>query len=243
MKREMNWMLKTAGTGLIIIHKDSTPNGDGTNTLSLSITGDTSPLEVEKLADVIVIFDTSTSMRRHMGTSTTTYESNETPVGNYSDHNTRMWIAADAVNGLTTEAGTNWEYALDTANHLAIDPERATFVIFVTDGNPSYRTSRGNMLTLDGYPETVDDDHLDVNTANNYYFYRTLKYFGALDENDERNDNTAVVEAQSIVAHSKNLYCIGIGNDDKCKRNQRMGRKCLYLSWPYESREWYHDDI
>ena len=271
------------------IHKDSTPNGDGTNTLSLSITGDTSPLEVEKLTDVIVIFDTSTSMRRHMGTSTTTYESNSTPVGEYTDQKTRMWIAADAVNslaetligdnteykdsagnklirmslisfnrnadieisddggftdnittyknavnGLTTEAGTNWEYALDTANHLAIDPERATFVIFVTDGNPSYRTSRGNMLTSDGYPETVYDDHLDVNTANNYYFYRSLKYFGALDENDERNYNTAVVEAQSIVAHSKNLYCIGIGNDDKCMRNQRMGRKCLYLSWPYE---------
>lgn len=245
-----------------VINKSSVSNGDGTNTISLSITADTSPLEVEKLADVIVIFDTSTSMRRYMGTSTTTYNDNNTPASQ-CDPETRLYIAANAVNGLadmligdntefkdsagnklirmslisfnrnaalkqdftdnystysravnalTTDAGTNWEAALDLANHMSVDPERATFVIFVTDGNPSYRTSRGNLLTLDGYPETIDDAHLDVNTANQYYFYRVLNYFGALDENDIRNFNTAVTEAKSIVDHNKNYYAIGIGN-------------------------------
>ncbi|MBQ1482125.1 MAG: VWA domain-containing protein [Erysipelotrichaceae bacterium] len=255
-----------------VIHKESVSNRDGTNTIGLSITADTSPLEVEKLADVIVIFDTSTSMRRKMGTSTTTYNNDSTPASQ-CDPETRIYIAAhqvnvlaemligdetnfkdsagnklirmslisfnrDAkieqtftdnasdfqgkVNALTTSSGTNWEAALDLANHMEVDPERATFVIFVTDGNPSYRLSRGNLLTLDGYPATVSDPNLDVNRANQYYFYRALNYFGALDETDVRNYNTAVTEAKSIVDHKKNLYTIGIGNAAGVSRLQSL---------------------
>lgn len=256
-----------------VITKSSAVNGDGTNTLSLSVTGHTEPMEVEKLADVIVIVDTSSSMRRHMGTATDTYESNSTLVKNYRDHETRMWIAAEAVNNLadtligedtefknsqgenlirmslisfnsdaslkcgftddyttftnavgnlTTNTGTNWEAALELANHLRVDPERATFVIFVTDGNPSYRTSRGNLLELEGYPETVNDANLDLYASNDYYSYRVNQYFGPLDETEPRNYNTAVVTAQSIVSHRKNLYSIGIGNSAGITRLQGL---------------------
>ena len=45
------------------INKESTPNGDDTNTLALSIISDTAALEVEKPADVIVVFDVSKSMK------------------------------------------------------------------------------------------------------------------------------------------------------------------------------------
>ena len=255
------------------ISKSSIVNGDGTNTLSLSVSGHTAEMEVEKLADVIVIYDTSSSMRRHMGDSTNTYETNSTPVINYTDQDTRMWIAAKAVkslantligndtefinsNGekliqmslisfnakaevkcdftddytdfetavdyLTTDTGTNWEAALDLANHLEVDPERATFVIFVTDGNPSYRMSRGNLLTLDGYPETVNDANLDIRTNNEYYSYRGLLYFGPLNETEPRNYNTAAVTAQSIVSHNKNFYSIGIGNSAGITRLQGL---------------------
>ncbi|MBR6706878.1 MAG: VWA domain-containing protein [Clostridia bacterium] len=255
------------------ITKGSVINGDGTNTLSLSVTGHTAEMEVEKLADVIVIYDTSSSMRRHMGTSTTTYENNDTPVKNYKDKKTRMWIAAEAVNNLantligsdtefhdstgkklirmslisfnanaeikcgftedyatfknavdnlTTNTGTNWEAALDLANYLAVDPERATFVIFVTDGNPSYRVTRGNLLELDGYPATVDDEHVDVYSSNTYAYYRGTNHFGGLNENDPRNYNTAAVTAQSIVSHNKNFYSIGIGNSAGITRLQGL---------------------
>ena len=137
------------------------------------------------------------------------------------------------VNGLTTNSGTNWEAALRTANQLEVDPERATFVIFVTDGNPSYRIARGNTLDLDGYPDTVYDGNVDVYSSNSYYIYRTLQNFGALDENDERNFSPAVLDAQSIVSHNKNLYCIGIGNSAGITRLQvirqvyRKGRQSL----------------
>ena len=255
------------------IHKTSVSNGDGTNTLGLSITADTSPLEVEKLADVIVIYDVSSSMRRHMGTSTTTYESNSTPVKNYTDHQTRMWIAAEAVNSLAdtligdntefkdsagnklirmslisfsdkaaleqdftsdisdykaavgdlhTNTGTNWEDALRMANSMQVDPERATFVIFVTDGNPSYRATRGNLLNIDGYPETVNDAHLDIYADNSYYMYRANAIFGGLNENDERNYNSTLDVAKSIVDHNKNYYAIGVGPTSGVTRLQGL---------------------
>ncbi|MBR3000783.1 MAG: VWA domain-containing protein, partial [Oscillospiraceae bacterium] len=246
-----------------VIHKESISNGDGTNTIGLSITADTSPLEVEKLADVIVIFDTSTSMRRKMGTSTTTYYNNDTPASEQAGEQTRLYLASQAVDkladlligentvfkdsagnklirmslisfdrdaveqigftdnvnnykakvdALTTNQGTNWEAALDKANYMAVDPDRATFVIFVTDGNPSYRLDRGNTLTLEGYPGTVDDAHVDVYSSNTYYVYRAFQYFGALSESDARNYNTAAVDAKSIVDNNKILFSIGIGN-------------------------------
>ena len=246
-----------------VIHKESLPNNDGTNKIGLSIIADTSPLEVEKLADVIVIVDTSSSMRRKMGTSTTTYYDNDTPASEQEEEETRLYLAAKSVNALadmligedttfkdsagnklirmslisfnsdaaekcgftddvdayktkvnalTTNTGTNWEAALELANHMEIDSERATFVIFVTDGNPSYRTSRGNILELEGYPDTVSDKNVDVHSSNSYYMYRINQYFGALDETDARNYNTAVVDAKSIVDHKKTLFCIGIGN-------------------------------
>ena len=264
-----------------VIHKGSESNGDGTNTLSLSITADTSPLEVEKLADVIVIFDTSTSMRRYMGTSTTTYNDNNTPASQ-CDHKTRLYIAAQAVNdladmligdntefvdsggnklirmslisfdedarlkkeftdnytdfstavnGLTTYTGTNWEAALEMANNMQIDDERATFVIFVTDGNPSYRVQRGNTLNFDGYPDTVSDANVDVRESNTYYYYRSTSNFGGLDENDVRNYNTAAEDAKSIVDHNKNLYSIGIGNSAGITRLKGL------TSYAYDNEE------
>ena len=45
-------------------------NGDGTNTLSLSVTGHISVMEAEKLADVIVVYDVSGSMKYKMDSET-----------------------------------------------------------------------------------------------------------------------------------------------------------------------------
>ena len=242
------------------ILKTSKPNGDGTNTIGLNITADTSPLEVEKLADVIVIFDVSTSMRREMAKDTQ-HNNNNTTAAN-CDHSTRLWIAhnavkdlaetligdntnfqdsagnklirmslisfsdkaalvqdftdnyrtyASAVEGLKANQGTNWEDALRMANSMAVDPERATFVIFVTDGNPSYRATRGNLVNMAGYPDTVNDNNIDIYSNNTYYMYRANTIFGGLDETDERNYNTTLDVAKSMVDHNKNYYAIGVG--------------------------------
>ena len=238
------------------IHKDSTPNGDGTNTLSLSITADTSPLEVEKLADVIVIFDVSNSMDREMmdadNQSSTRLEIAKDAVNELAekligDHTEfqdsagnkliRMSLISfsknakvvqtftdqysdykKAVDNLTRSGGTNWEDALRMANSMEVDPERATFVIFVTDGNPSYRVTRGNLLNMPEYPDTVSDKKIDIYKDSTYYQYRKYTVFGALDEMDERNYNTALDVAKSIVDHKKNFYAIGVGPEDGVSR-------------------------
>ncbi len=249
------------------IYKNSVQNGDDTNTISLSITADTSPLEVEKLADVIVIFDVSTSMRREMKNNT--QHNNNTTTAVNCNHNTRLWIAHNAVKqlantligdntefqdsahnklirmslisfsdkaisvqaftddydtykkaveDLTPNQGTNWEAALRMANQMAVDDERATFVIFVTDGNPSYRATRGNMLSMSGYPECVNDSNIDMYSSNTYYMYRANTIFGGLDENDARNYNTTLDIAKSIVDHNKNYYAIGVGPESGVNR-------------------------
>ena len=254
------------------ILKTSVPNGDGTNTISLNITADTSPLEVEKLADVIVIFDVSTSMRKGMTSGTQYYNDNNTSAKN-CNQSTRLWIAhnavkdlanqligtntkfkdsagnklirmslisfsdeaasvqgftddydtyASAVEGLKTKQGTNWEAALRLANNTPVDSERATFVIFVTDGNPSYRATRGNLLSMEGYPDTVNDGNIDIYASNTYYMYRANTIFGGLDETDPRNYNTALDVARSIVSQNKNFYAIGVGPSSGVSRLQSL---------------------
>lgn len=167
------------------ILKESVSNGDGTSTLSLSIRGSTTDMEVEKLADVIIVFDTSGSMDYRMGgqyaqtgdyritsaknavndladtlsrkvnsdgdplirmgliTFSTSAEvtADLTPLTT-GDKGTGLQDFKDTVQELGTGGGTNWEKALKLADEMSIDPERATFVIFVTDGDPTFRISR-----------------------------------------------------------------------------------------------------
>jgi len=123
---------------------------------------------------------------------------------------------AASVDGATRHVGTNWEDALRTANYLdTIDQDRATFVIFVTDGNPSVRVTRGNLLNFTNsygsYAKYVDDAHVDVAGERTYKYLRAAGFFGDQNELDERNYYSALDRAKSIVDHNKNLYAIGIG--------------------------------
>ena len=147
------------------ISKGSTDNYDGTRTLSLSVTGHTAELEVEKLADVIVVFDTSGSMNEDMAGNDTYYDNRRrltiaknavnamartllSKTNSSGDKLIRMSLISfndyatvnqgftddystfsRAVNGLSAQNGTNWEHALKLANQMAVDSERATFVI------------------------------------------------------------------------------------------------------------------
>ena len=57
-----------------------------------------------------------------------------------------------AVNNITIgqNQGTNWEEAFQTADDINFDDDR-TFVIFVSDGNPTFRLTRGNYNPMDQY--------------------------------------------------------------------------------------------
>ena len=215
------------------ILKESDDNGDGTRTLSLSITGHTEKLEAEKLADVIVIFDVSGSMSEGMGTSTR-LQTAKNAVNNMAntllsktnssgDKLIRMSLISfsttatvaqgftdnyntfrNAVNNLKASGGTNWEQALKLANQMAVDPDRATFVIFVSDGDPTFRVSRMN----------VNDSNLDINDKGTDTYYISNSVFGTGNSDPgSRNYNAALEEAKSIVDANKYFYTIGISND------------------------------
>ena len=257
------------------ILKESKPNGDGTADLSLSIRGSTVDQEVEKLADVIVVFDVSGSMAYNMsgGSSTSwtnpsrlniainavnnlvdtlaekkdsagnplirmsliTFSTNaqqEIGLTDLTDAGVRNYKAT--VSGLSADGGTNWEKALRLANETAIDSERATFVIFVSDGDPTYRESRQGAedREIQGYDRRA-----------NYLLYNVIGA-GNSDPNN-RNYNAALDVAKNIVQHKKNFYTIGISNDvtNMASLNSSAGGQGNYTATSSAQLEQAFDDI
>ena len=73
----------------------------------------------------------------------------------------------DAVNGLRAKGGTNWVDALTKANEKAKeDPNTPTYVIFLSDGEPTYGRNRWGNRTGDG--TAYDDEYFNnaVDEAN-----------------------------------------------------------------------------
>lgn len=230
------------------INKESTPNGDDTNTLALSIFSDTAKLEVEKLADVIVVFDVSGSMStKDMGNKTRLKAAQEAvnklaeqlakKVNSAGEPLVRMSLIQfstkaspvigltdltddglkkfkEKVGGLTADGGTNWDHALQLANEEDdLDSGRATFVIFVTDGDPTFRNTRMNVTDLDLQGET-NDTSLSYGYLNPNIGYLSDGVYGPGD-NDKTGKcyDAAVEQGKAIVSAGKNIYTIGISND------------------------------
>ena len=126
----------------------------------------------------------------------------------------------NAVIGLTANGGTNWEAALSTANKISFEDDDPTYVIFVSDGNPTVRDTRGNYN-----PFTLSDNW---NYRNDNAFYNSYGVYGTgtdspYDENYSAESmgrcyTHAVDDATTIVSGGKTLYTIGIyGNVNRMK--------------------------
>ena len=153
--------------------KNLTDNHDGTYTLSLDVVG-----EAEKQpnnVNVVVIFDRSGSMTntrmnaarnavnslaKSLFAYNTTSEPNTVEMALVSFSNTAtvsqgptnsLNTFSTAVNDLRADGGTNWEGALQTAAGVNFGDNDQTFVIFVSDGNPTFRFTEGN------YPNHYND--------------------------------------------------------------------------------------
>lgn len=89
---------------------------------------------------------------------------------------------------------------------MAVDSDAATFVVFVTDGDPTYRVSRGNYT----------NDNLDMRTNSTYDRYREYGLFGMGTDNNSttvsRCFDAAVPEVSSILASNKTFYAIGVSS-------------------------------
>ena len=238
--------------------KESQNNHDGTRTLSLSVTGDTRPIEAEKLADVIVIYDVSGSMEKNMtgGDATAanpsrlelgkdainsladdllnrvnrdggklvrmalvtfSNEAQEVTIPGTTDNFTSdPAVYETAVDSVTSGGGTNWEMALQIANRMEVDPERETFVIFVTDGNPTWRMTRSPTDEASTDEELLKNSQTerDMYSGTTYRYYRQYDVFGqGSSDNKGKNYAAALAESVSIVEHGKHYYSIGISSD------------------------------
>ena len=227
------------------VTKTSVVNGDGTNTISLTVVGHNSDIESYKLADVLIIFDRSGSMAWDMDGNDTTGDSRRIAIakkavnnlahllfqknkpGTAFDSVIRMGLISfsntetdeivgftnsesdfnTAVNGMTAGGGTNWESALSVADQMAFESERASFVIFVTDGDPTFRYSR--MTETD-----VSIEREGVSAGSSGSYYPLYDVYGAGNSDSAGNNyQAALAYAQSIVGSDKRFYAIGISND------------------------------
>ncbi|MBR3275457.1 MAG: VWA domain-containing protein [Eubacterium sp.] len=213
--------------------KSSTNNGNGTNTISLSISAGEKPVVKSTPADVIVVFDVSGSMKESMGGQTrlarakTAVKNMADTLLNGSNNDVRMALISfsttaakvpatgeiftdsyrtfsSRVDNLNADGGTNWEQALELANTIEVREDAATFIVFVTDGDPTFRVSRGN----------VSDNSLDLFSSSTYQYYRANAVFGE-GNNDTygRNFDFAVEQVSAIASANKSFYAIGISND------------------------------
>ncbi len=292
--------------------KTLTDNGDGTYTLTLSVTGKSSSSDASEKANVVVVFDSSGSM--DYSTTANRYEvatygrygkiandyiqlyrwsnwygdyvevgdnDNHTDVyyydeGEYVQYTdtryrqtalNRLTVAKNAVNGLaekllennttsgvsdmvemafvdfatnvkseTTHAtkttsidtfkswvnatsadgGTNWEDALNYAKSINFNDNDPVYIVFVSDGNPTFRVSKYNNNANDG------------RNCSGYGSNATCARYGT-GNSDPNGWNLAAAQdvAATITADANNtLYAVGVFGDANNMRN--LDSKAIY---------------
>ena len=116
-----------------------------------------------------------------------------------------------ALNRLSPSGGTNWEGALQEIARVTFDDDGdATYVIFVSDGNPTFRMTKGN---YDRYFYENNQWHDDE------YYYNSNGVYGSGSEYTEtvrRCFNEALDDAKALVNSGREFYTIGaFGNVDR----------------------------
>ena len=102
------------------------------------------------------------------------------------------------VNSLTATGGTNWEDALKTANAIKTRKGADVYVIFVSDGDPTYRNTRGTRAwgqDRDEFESHSSDGHTYYGTGNSDAY--GLNYDRARDQ------------AVAIAGEGKSFFAIG----------------------------------
>ena len=117
------------------------------------------------------------------------------------------------VNATDSDGGTNWEAALSAANNVNFGDNDPTYIIFVSDGNPTFRvTSHGNN----------DDEYDCTDWYGRPYHCDVPEGAHGNGFNDSLGYNLA--DAQAIAATitsnaNKTLYAVGVFGDADNMRN------------------------
>lgn len=143
-----------------------------------------------------------------------------------------------AVNRLSADGGTNWEDALQKVSSVSFENNEPTYVIFVSDGNPTYRNTADNTDDLpvtdntQWYTYNMWGQTVPTDTYYTYYrddYYRSKGVYGLGSDSQigtnsrgqqvnlvnysptsmQRCYNNAVDDAQNLVNNGYKLYAIG----------------------------------
>ena len=204
--------------------KTCEPNGDGTYNLSLSIKGKTDTSSESNKADVIVVLDVSGSMEgtrlsvaktavNSLAESLLNNNTTENPdlvhmslitFANYATEgitNTNQYKEFErVVKGLNAYGGTNWEDALKTADNLKTRDGADVYVVFVSDGDPTYRNTAGGSGWGLEYDQHSSSGHTYYGSGNS--------------DNNGLNYKYALIQAMSIVRKGKEFYTVGAFGDE-----------------------------
>ncbi|MCR9037274.1 Spy0128 family protein [Tractidigestivibacter montrealensis] len=204
-----------------------TSNDDGTYTLSLSVTGKSQASSSSSKADVIVVLDTSGSMsysatggtRLSVAKSAVNSLAEELLSNNTTENPDAVQLSLvtfanyattrvtntsslstfqNQVNRLTATGGTNWEDALATASAIQTRDGADVYIIFVSDGDPTFRKTRGT------YTWGQDRDEFERHYSNGHTYYGT----GNSDAYD-LNYDYARDQAVAIAGEGKSFFAIG----------------------------------
>ncbi len=258
---------------------------DGTYTLYLDVTGKAATLEEGTKADIILIYDTSNSMRQETESSQLRYQiaygvvtdmaktlfdynkPGETEptvrigvvsyactakrefgyVDNLTDFNNGFAFANEASTyNKGTYGGTNWEDGLQTARALYDEQHRDNakqYVIFVSDGEPTCRATRGDYYENRDIGEysmsnnnTVANPMSDSTNSNKQYYAHgyasltdnTYYYTGV-----EHCYSNAKDDAQSFVDAGALLYTVGVFNDRTSLEQMNTLANFAYSGYEY----------
>ena len=106
----------------------------------------------------------------------------------------------NTVNRLSANGGTNWEDALQTANGLSARQGADVYILFVSDGNPTFRNTRDEGSSWNGeYTRHYSNGHTYYGSGNSDYNGLNYQY--------------AAAQAQAITGAGKTLYSIGAFGD------------------------------
>lgn len=112
---------------------------------------------------------------------------------------------ASTVSGLKANGGTNWEDALATASSIKTRDGASASVVFVSDGDPTYRSTLGKKES--GFKEGYDDE-----TGKSYYGQGS-------DDTSGQSYDYAKKQAQAIVNKGWELYSVAaFGNVDNMQK-------------------------
>ncbi len=127
----------------------------------------------------------------------------------HTDHTTSLSTFQGWVNAVSATGGTNWETALTKADSISFSDNDKTYIIFVSDGNPTYRDSQYGA----GY---YDTDGCRSDHRENFDTQCSVWGSGVSDPSPYRNFNTAKNAANLIINNAnKELDDVGaFGNVD-----------------------------